>query len=152
MQKIFGHHTSTRMRTLMVFLALAGLADAAYLADMALTGGTLVCDIQGLSGCNTVAQSAYSWVLGLPLALYGVFFYCAFLITLVLYGRIGMRTYEIALMALAAIGVLFSSYFLYLQLFVIEALCIYCIGSAVVSYFLALLVFFGSRKETEVVL
>ena len=40
---------------------------------------------------------------------------------------------------IAIAGALFSSYFLYLQVFVIKALCVYCLGSAAVSYLLGLM-------------
>lgn len=143
-----GHARIRHMKsTLMTVLALIGLADSAYLADMAFAGKDLVCDIRGLDGCNTVAQSAYSWFLGYPLALYGVIFYVLFLAVLLLGRHIPVVRYRQALMTLAVIGVLFSTYFVYLQQFVIKALCIYCLGSALVSYLLAVLVYKTLKKE-----
>lgn len=137
----------TYLRALMILLALLGFADAFYLTDMAFTGGTLACDIQGLSGCNTVAQSAYSRVFGLPLALYGVVFYSGFLLALFSYGRISSLLYRRALIFFAAAGALSSTYFLYLQQFVIDALCVYCLASALVSFLLAYCVYLALRKE-----
>lgn len=140
--------TPARIRALMIVLALVGLADAAYLADMAFMGQSLVCDIgAGLDGCNAVAQSEYSRFLGQPLALYGVIFYVAFLAVLFLKSKLPHRLYQKKLILLAGIGVAFSTYFLYLQQFVIEALCIYCLVSALISYILAVLVYLGRDKE-----
>ncbi len=135
-------------RAILIVLSLVGLADAIYLTDMAFTGGTLVCDFEGLNGCNTVAQSAYSWVFGLPLALYGVMFYLAFLAVLFLHQHLSARLYRKTLIILALIGVGFSTYFIYLQQFVIKALCVYCLGSALISYLLAVLVF-ARKKPAE---
>lgn len=137
----------TVYRALTTLLALIGLADAVYLTDMALTGSALTCDIAGLDGCNVVAQSSFSQFLGFPLALYGVVFYLLFLLTF------WVSTYKISpgakrLVFLVAIaGAVFSTYFLYLQFFVIQALCIYCLGSAFVAYALTLLTGTRLRKR-----
>ena len=114
-------------------LAFLGLADSLYLAESAETGTPLICDVQNLTGCNIVAASQYSRVFGIPLAEYGVFFYGVLFvlaaIELALYNRFLRRT----LQAVAVLGVLFSLYFSALQLFVINAFCIYCIASAIIA-------------------
>lgn len=138
---------TTLYRALVIPLALVGLADAIYLTEMALTGSQLSCDISGLDGCNVVAQSVYSKVFGLPLAAYGVMFFslflCAFLFGMYRAGR-GIER-GVFLISLA--GALFSTYFLYLQIAVIQALCIYCIVSAFVAYTLTLLTWRRLYKE-----
>ena len=122
---------------LILAFAFFGLADSAYLAQHEIAGTPLLCNIQNLSGCNVVAQSAYSHLFGIPLAVYGIIFYgivfalAAF--ELVVYDQLLRR----ALQALALFGVLFSAGATLLQVFVIQALCVYCLTSA----FLALLVF-----------
>ena len=133
--------------TLVIVLALAGLLDALYLSDMALTGSELTCTITGLDGCNVVAQSVYSQFLGIPLAVYGVIFYSLLLLAIIvsLYRvSAGMRR---LVFGIALAGALFSSYFMYLQFFVIKALCIYCMGSAFVAYLLAILTFLAIRTQ-----
>lgn len=133
--------------TLVIVLALAGLLDAVYLSDMALTGSELTCTITGLDGCNVVAQSVYSQFLGIPLAVYGVIFYSLLLLAIIvsLYRvSAGMRR---LVFGIALAGALFSSYFMYLQFFVIKALCIYCMGSAFVAYLLAILTFLAIRTQ-----
>jgi uncharacterized membrane protein len=127
--------------TIIIVLALLGLADAAYLSDMAFAGASLTCNIAGLDGCNVVAQSVYSKVFGLPLALYGVMFYSIFILSFVVsllrpHHRLFLF---VALIGLA--GVLFSTYFLYIQVVLIKALCVYCIGSAFIAYMLGILTY-----------
>jgi len=120
----------------MLGLAFIGLLDAWYLADMAYTGGTLACSIAGLDGCNVVAQSAYSRFLGQPLAVYGVAFYSLFLVIAIYkFARPSMFLAKLIL-AFGIIGALSSLYFLYIQTFLIKALCVYCIGSALVAFLL----------------
>jgi uncharacterized membrane protein len=141
---------SSLYRISITALASLGLIDALYLSDMALTGSELTCTITGLDGCNVVAQSAYSQFLGLPLAVYGVMFYSLLLLAIIvsLYRvSTGMRRL-VFMIALA--GAFFSTYFMYLQFFVIKALCIYCMGSAFIAYILAILTWLAIRAHTEV--
>ncbi|KND49341.1 MAG: hypothetical protein AB203_03000 [Parcubacteria bacterium C7867-008] len=129
--------TRTALLSLLLVLTFLGLADSWYLAQTALDGDSLACSIQGLeslNGCNQVAQSAYSKVFGLPLALYGVFFYgVLFVIASVLFA-VSWRMLYRASIALGVIGLLLSLYFVFLQFFVIKALCVYCLASMVISF------------------
>lgn len=120
---------------LAVVFSLLGIADSWYLAKHALTDTALSCGIStgALSGCNTVAQSGYSHVFGVPLAIYGLVFYMlVFLVTLSLYARESSRRSQ-ALFIVAIVGFLLSVYFEAVQIFAIKALCIYCLGSFVLS-------------------
>lgn len=139
-----------------LIFAFCGLANSAYLTQSEQNGTPLLCNIENLNGCNIVAQSPYSHFLGISLAEYGLFFYAiVFFIAaaeLLLVDQLLRRV----LQGLAAFGFLASIYFTFLQVFVIKALCVYCLGSAV----LALLIFFfathiepirGVLKRKEVV-
>lgn len=121
---------------LILLLAFFGLADSAYLAQSALSGTSLLCNIQNLSGCNVVAASEYSRLFGIPLAIYGVVFYSVVFILaaleLLLYNRVLRRVLQVA----AVVGVLFSLYFVFVQEFLIGAFCIYCFVSAVITLFI----------------
>ncbi|MES2225872.1 MAG: vitamin K epoxide reductase family protein [Patescibacteria group bacterium] len=118
-------------------LSFLGLADAIYLAHSALTGSALACGITALDGCNVVAQSAYSRLFGIPLAVYGVVFYTFLLALSGLLLVVSRRHFYHALFVVAILGILSSIYFIALQIFVIKALCIYCLG----SFLIALLIF-----------
>lgn len=122
-----------------IVLTLIGLVDALYLAYSALTHNPLACSITGLDGCNIVAASAYSRFLGIPLAVFGVVFYGAILITAVFTHLFSNRTLYHLLLAASAVGAASSLYFMYLQFFVIKALCVYCALSFVIS----VLIFLG---------
>ena len=120
--------------TLLV-LAFVGIADAWYLTASALSDTALSCDLGAvLDGCNIVAKSSYSHFLGVPLALYGVGF---FAVVFVLAGAllvIRSRRVEGVLLLLGVLGSLASVGFLLLQFFVIQAICIYCIASAIITF------------------
>jgi uncharacterized membrane protein len=114
-------------------LTFLGLADSAYLFQHDMSGVPLSCSVQGLSNCNVVAQSPYAKLFGIPIAAYGVVFYAALFalaaLELVLRDRRLRRTIQGA----AALGLAASLYFLYLQVAVIGALCVYCLGSLVIE-------------------
>ena len=113
-----------------LFLAFAGLADSAYIAQHEVSGTPLLCNINNLSGCNIVATSPYSHLFGIPLAVYGVVFYGIIFalaaLELVIFDRLLRRF----LQGMAFIGVIASLYFTLIQVFVIGALCVYCLASA----------------------
>ncbi len=114
-------------------LSFLGIADSWYLYQSAVTDTALSCDIgAGLDGCNIVAQSAYSKLLGIPVALYGVgFFALMFALAALLLVR-PTRGLQKALMALSVVGVVASAVFVFIQVALIKALCVYCILSAVI--------------------
>ncbi len=132
---------TTPLTVLLLMLAFMGIADAWYLTASALSDTALSCDLGAvLDGCNIVAKSEYSHFLGLPLALYGVGFYAiTFVLAALLLVVSDMRIAR-ALYLLSMAGALASVVFLGIQFVLIQALCIYCIASAVISF----LIFFVS--------
>jgi uncharacterized membrane protein len=107
-------------------LAAVGLAVAGYLAITKATGGgALFC--KGVGGCEVVQQSRYAMFLGLPTAAWGAGLYAA-IGALALRGLSPWRWLGAFLLAVA--GVSFSAYLTYLELFVIGAVCWYCVVSA----------------------
>jgi len=104
--------------------AVAGLAISAYLTVLHYAGGTPVCAIA--DGCETVQQSAYAELAGVPVALLGLAGYGAVLATLVREGE-GWRT-ATAFLALAGFG--FSCWLTYVEIVRLDAICIWCVASA----------------------
>ena len=114
-------------------LALMGVFVALYLALYKYGMiGELTCSI---GGCERVNTSRYAMFLGQPVAVWGVGFYVAtFLVAFV--GTtdrfVNVRTVSLALFTMSGIGVLFSGWLTYLELFVIHAICQYCVVSAII--------------------
>jgi uncharacterized membrane protein len=125
-------------RMLTALIALVGVFVATYLA-LYKAGfiGSLAC---GTGSCETVQQSPWAKLLGLPVAVWGVGYYLA-VFTVAVAGVqdrwVDDRRVALALLVLTAWGAIFSAYLTYLELFVIHAICRYCVVSAI----LALLVF-----------
>jgi len=114
-------------------MSLLGLFVSAYLYLYKIGRiGTLAC---GTGGCETVQTSEWSRFLGVEVALIGVLGYAALLLVALLALRPAYterREPALALAALAAGGVLFTIYLTTLELFVIHAICRWCVGSAAI--------------------
>lgn len=124
----------------MLALTLIGIADAVYVAHGNYTGAPLWCPI--LDGCNTVINSPYSRVFGVPMSYFG-FIYYVFMFGLS--ARLAFDPFSNSLrfraILYAALGAASSMYFMYLQLGFIHAVCSYCLISAVTSLLLLFMAF-----------
>lgn len=121
----------------MMALALIGMAVAVYDSYMIYIGQPLWCP-PPIDGCDEVAASPYARILGLPVGYYGVVFYlCIFGLAALLAFDPVSRGLRLGAIVCAALGVLFSLYFMVLQVILIRAFCIYCLISAVTTLLLA---------------
>src|SRR3989338_7136753 len=116
---------------LFLIFGAAGFLDASYLTAKHYLGGTLECNL--LKGCEAVTTSAYSAWFGIPFSLFGALFYLTVLLLTVYYfDKKNLKTLRWLAM-ISPIGFLASIWFVYLQVFVIGALCEFCILSAITS-------------------
>ena len=114
------------LRLATALVALAGVGVAGYLTWAHYAGSQVVCVVGG--GCETVQESEYAEIAGVPVALLGLVAYVVML-GLVAWDTEGAR---LAAATLAFVGLLFSLYLLALQLFVIDAICVWCLVNDVV--------------------
>jgi uncharacterized membrane protein len=112
-------------------LAVLGAADAAYLTWVKLAGLKPFCGSSG--ACDTVNTSIYSEVGGVPIAFLGLGAFLVLAALLVLEDRLpGLDTWApVAVFGMALTGTLYSAYLTYVELFVLHAVCPYCVVSAV---------------------
>ena len=140
-------------RMTIAMLSLVGILIALYLTlyKLGVIGG-LTCTV---GSCETVNTSRWATFLGLPVAAWGVGAYVA-LFALSLAGTAdryaGSQTISVLLVAISAWSVLFSAWLTYLELFVIHAICIWCVASAVLLvaiFAVSLLDLRGSRGSRD---
>jgi uncharacterized membrane protein len=114
-------------------LSLAGIFVALYLLLYKLGMiGNLSCSV---GSCETVNSSKWATFLGLPVAGWGVAWYVAmFVLALVSTGARFEDSVVVStvLLGVAATGLVFSLYLTYLELFVIDAICQWCVVSAII--------------------
>jgi uncharacterized membrane protein len=114
------------LRQAVAGLCLLGIAIAGYLTWVHYADLEPICAASG--GCERVQNSDYAQLAGLPVAVLGLAGYVAILATLALPDERG----RVAGAFLALVGFGFSVYLTYLELFVIDAICQWCVASAVV--------------------
>ncbi len=119
-------------RMIIAALALGGVGLATYLAMYKLGMiGTLACTI---GQCETVNLSRWATLFGIPVAVWGVGFYVV-LFLVALSGTtdrfVNATWVSHALLALTAWGIIFSGWLTYLELYVIRAVCMFCVISAI---------------------
>lgn len=120
-----------------LFLSAIGFLDAAYLAVLHYYGISAQCLL--VEGCDQVLLSSYASFGAVPLAIWGVLYYAAVFVVSLLYLESNKKWCLFIVAYGTAIGFFASLGLLYLQIFVIEALCFYCLISALISTLLFLL-------------
>jgi uncharacterized membrane protein len=125
---------------LLVGLAAIAVAVTGYLTWVHFSGSAALC--AGAGGCETVQASRYATVLGLPVALFGL----ALDLTVLGLGLWRLWAGDatpyaavLGLFGLCLAGALYSVYLVYLQLFVIGAICPWCMTSATLLFALCAL-------------
>lgn len=131
-------------------LSLIGLFISAYLYLYKIGKiGTLAC---GTGGCETVQLSPWSRFAGVDVSLIGVLGYAGLLALSLLALQPGLtsRRWPVQLLTLlAGIGVAFTIYLTYLELFVIHAICRWCVGSGVLIITVFILALLDRRRLVE---
>lgn len=126
--------TEGTLRRAIAFFAALGIGIAAYIAIAEAGGDSPVC-LAGGSGCRTVADSSYSEVGGVNIAIFGVIGY-ALLLASAFFANDAARLGGF-LVALGGFG--YSIFLTYIEIFKIEAICQWCVASAVLMTIIFLL-------------
>jgi len=114
------------LRGIGTFLATFGIGVATYIAIADSGGGSPVC-IAGGHGCQAVAESSYSHLAGVNIAIFGIAGYVVLLVCALLRGD----AFRMTAFVVSLIGFGYSLYLTYLELFTIDAICQWCVASAV---------------------
>jgi uncharacterized membrane protein len=135
--------TDRALRTAGLVLAVLGIGVAAYLVYVHYAGIEPVCNIA--HGCHKVQTSEYAELAGIPVALLGLVGYVLILAALLVPGEPARMV--AALTALVGFG--FSLYLTYRELFTIDAICQWCVASAVLMTGLAVLCTWRLVREPD---
>lgn len=132
-----------------VVLSGLGIFISGYLVIKRFTGGSLACS--RWAQCDVVNNSVYSQFYGMPVSVLGLAGYLLLLaLALAALWTTGCTQRRILLLSLvlAVGGVGFSGYLTYLEIYVIEALCAWCVASAIVITLLAIVGLVNLRQHS----
>lgn len=125
-------------------LAMIGFVDATYLTVLHFVEEVPPCTI--IKGCEIVTRSIYSEIFEIPVALLGSLYYLSvFSIALYYMKTLAFQSGHL-LAKVTWIGVIASGYFLYLQLYVLKAICLFCMISIATSTTLFVLAWTAKKK------
>jgi len=122
-----------KYRMAAALLSLVGVFVSSYLYLYKIGKiGTMAC---GTGGCETVQTSEWARFLGIEVSLLGLLGYLG-LFLVALAGLqpplVARRGVALLLVAMSGLGVAFAFYLTVLEVFVIHAICYWCVGSAVI--------------------
>jgi uncharacterized membrane protein len=138
----------------MILLAIAGLGASAYLMwGYTVPGASLSCGESG--GCEAVKNSQYASLFGVPMPVGGLLIYSVLLVLLIFqnYSAISEQGWSpyvaLVVFGISLSGVLYSAYLTYIELYVIYAVCRWCVSSAVIMVAIFLLSIFNLRNSNN---
>jgi len=131
--------------SLAIILSLLGLGDTVFLAIKHYQGAPVTCII--LEGCDVVTTSSYSVVWGIPLAVLGAAYYASLFAMLLFFSVKKANIIFQLTLGVAILGFLVSCYLTYLQVFVIGAICVYCVFSALLTTLILFISFLAIKKK-----
>jgi uncharacterized membrane protein len=134
-----------------LLLIVAGIGIASYLTYVKLFDVKPYC--AGVGNCEAVQSSPYAELLGVPVAIWGLLSYLG-LLALFLVKRADWRGFghlarQVTFLA-TLVGVMYSAYLTYLELFVINEICPWCVASAIVMtalFVLAIVDAFATHED-----
>ncbi len=117
-----------------VLLGLLGIGVTGYLTYVHFDEDALVCTV---GGCETVQQSEYSTMFGVPIAAFGVLMFASvvFLALMRMSSRRAIPT-DIATIGAWTIlltGLLYYAYLTYIEIWELEAICQWCVASSIIA-------------------
>ena len=129
---------SRRLDLIAIVLTVAGIGVAGYLTYVHYNQGALVC---GIGNCELVQSSKYAKMFGIPIAVFGLARYLALLALLLVRMRRPEHadTATAAVMAILIAGTIYAAYLTYLEIWVIHAVCQWCVASAIITVLLLLI-------------
>jgi uncharacterized membrane protein len=129
-------------------LTCLGALDAIYLLVYKLTNNNAMC--LGNGGCHDVNFSSYSEIGGIPVSVFGILAFLAIAGILLLEPRFKFvkDNGSLAVFGISLAGVAFTAYLTWLEIYVIHAICPFCVATAVIIALIFILTIFRLIKPT----
>ena len=136
-------------------VAVIGFADASFLTAEHFRGVVPPCTT---AGCEIVLTSSYSVLFGVPTSLLGAIYYLVVAVGAFIYleskhGKGEVAAHHSAILKwtfiATALGFGMSLWFIYLQLFILHSICLYCMGSATTSTLLFITAIVMLRRSSK---
>lgn len=117
------------LKTLQLILILMGTIVSAYLVYIKVTNGAVACVAGDVFNCDKVQTSAFSSIFNIPVVYPGLAMYLLLTALLLLENRLPFlrENGQMIVVGISVFGWLFSMYLVYIQFFVLQSLCPWCL-------------------------
>ena len=122
---------ATKVSLFLMVFSIIGIADAAYLTIKHYSDTGINCSI--FNGCELITKSLYSTIFDIPVAAFGIVFYIFVFTLIFLFLKFRNKNFLFLLVAMTSIGFLISMWFIFVQGFILNLYCLYCLISAALS-------------------
>ena len=114
-----------------IIFSVVGLLVSIYMSIYKFSNNNAMC--LGSGDCATVNASRFSEIYGIPVAFFGVFGFVAIILVHFLEKRIKLFEQQGTLMifGMGLFGFIFVLYLTYVELYVIHAICPFCVATAI---------------------
>ena len=142
-----------RLAIVIMILALIGVGISSYLfAHHGTDMSEAACEINATFSCQTVDQSAYSEIYGIPVSLLGIIGYGLLVLAALMkfLDKAGDRGLDWFLLLISAGGLAFALYLSAIEAFILNTWCLYCLAQQIdiiLIFILALVLFFKERRD-----
>ena len=136
--------TTNPIVILIIALSVVGLLVAVYLTATHYAGVSPECSV--VAGCEIVTTSEYSAIGSVPISVFGILFFTATLVMLGMFLHTARRQFLHLLAALLAVGSAISLMLFYIQIFVLDAICMYCAIVDSITIVLFILILIAQKK------
>jgi uncharacterized membrane protein len=122
------------LRVFIILSAIGGFILSYYIFTKKRARAALVCPVG--SDCSAVIHSEYSQFFGIPVEVFGMFYYAAIAVgylSILSYPAIALSEISFGLFAMTAVAFLFSLYLVTIQAFALRQWCVWCLVSALIS-------------------
>lgn len=120
------------LRRFGILVALVGVGISLYLTYVKLSNTEVICAESGVIDCSSVQHSAYAEIAGIPIAILGLMGYGAIALGLLLQNRISILNDfgHAVIFSMTLFGFIYSLFLTYVEGFVLEKWCLWCVASA----------------------
>ncbi len=132
-----------------IIIEIIALLVTGYLSYVKIANVSAVCVESGLINCEEVQSSAWSTLLGIPIAYLGFAAHVAIFAVLLLQRRVALfKQYGLLLLfGITLFGVIYHAYLIYTSIAVIKALCPWCIAAALLMLIQLILTLVRLQRE-----
>lgn len=142
-----------RRNWILLLLLSLGLLVSGYLSLSKLLGTSTAC-LGGSGSCELVQNSAYAYLLGVPVAYLGFSTYGMLLLLWLVKMRDWYDGAELAaqlFLGVALVGALFAAYLTYVELAILNDICQWCVSSALINWILLIVTVLGFSQDVQTV-